>query len=105
MWWIISLISLVLLVIEAVLTTFFVMIALNGFSSLPNALVIIYLACTCGLLPILSLLAGWLAKKLSGSSPLPLWLTGTLTTIVNLVIIPILLFVLTFGLLAAFGEI
>lgn len=105
MWWIISLIGLVLLVIEAVMTTFLLLIVLNGFTSLPDALVNIYLVCTCGLLLLLSLLGGYLAKKLAQISPLPLWLAGVLTTMVNLVIIPVLLFVLTFGLLAAFGMI
>jgi hypothetical protein len=103
MWWIISLISLFLLAVEALVTTFFVMVALNGFPSLPDALVIIYLVCAGGLLLALSGLAGFLARKLADVSRVPLWLGGILTTLVSLVILPVLMFVLTFGLLAGFG--
>jgi len=72
MWWVYSLIALIWLVIEAMVITFFLMVALNGFPSLPDAFVSIYLVCTCGLLPALSLLSGFLAKKFSEINPLPL---------------------------------
>ena len=105
MWWLISLIALVLLAIEAVMVTFFLLIALNGFPSLPDAFAIIYLVCTCGLIPVLSLLGGFLAKKLSETNPLPLWPAGILTMIASVVIMPILLIGLTVVLLLAFGMI
>jgi hypothetical protein len=105
MWWVISLIGLVLLAIEAVAVTFMVMVALNGFPSLPDAFVKIYFVCTLGLLPVLSLLSGFLAKKYAETNPLTLRHAGILTTIASLVIVPILLCGLTFGLLLAFGMI
>jgi len=105
MWWVISLIALVLLFIEAVSVTFFLMVALNGFPSLPDAFVTIYFASTCGLLLALSLLAGFLAKKYSEIKPVPLQQAGVLTIIASFVIVPILLCGLTFGLLLAFGMI
>ncbi len=105
MWWIVSLISLLLLAIEGALTTLMIMILLNGFPSLPDAMVNLYLVCAGGSLPALSLLAGWLARKLSQISRVPLWLAGILTIIASLVMFPILLFVLTFVLLAVFGKI
>ena len=105
MWWVISLIALVFLLSAAVMVTFFLMIALNGFPSLPDAFAYIYLVFTCGTILALSLLAGILAKKYSESKSLPLWLAGTMTTAVGLVIVPILLCGLTFGLLLAFGMI
>ena len=105
MWWIVSLIALVLLLVAAMGVTFFLMVALNGFPSLPDAFVIIYFAFTGVLIPTLSVLAGLQAKKLSKGKPQRLWLAGMLTTIVSLVIVPILLCGLTFGLLLAFGMI
>lgn len=105
MWWVISLIVLVLLLIAAAVVTFFLMVALNGFPSLPDAFVIIYFAFTCGLIPTLSVLAGLLAKRISEGEPERLLPAGILTTIVSLVIVPILLCGLTFGLLLAFGMI
>lgn len=105
MWWIISLIALVLLVIEAVMVTFFVMVALNGFPSLPDAFAIIYLVCTCGLILVSSCLDGFLAKKLSETHSLPLLPAGILTMAVSVVIVPILLVGLTVVLLLAFRMI
>ena len=105
MWWVISLIALVLLFIEAVSVTFFLMVALNGFPSLPDAFAIIYLVFTCGLVLALSLLAGLMAKRFSERNSLPLGLAGMLTVVVGLVMVPVLLCGLTFGLLLAFGMI
>jgi hypothetical protein len=104
MWWIISLIGLVLFAMEAMVTTFFLLVALNGFPSLPDALVVIYLASGCAFVLGLSFLAGWLAKKLAQSSSLPLWFAGFLTTTGSLVLLPIVLSVWTFGLLLIFGQ-
>ena len=105
MWWVYSLIALVWLVIEALAVTFFLMVALNGFPSLPDAFAHIYLVCTCGLLPVLSLLVGFLAKKFSETNPMPLERTGVLAIMISSVILPILLCGLTLGLLLAFGMI
>lgn len=105
MWWVISLVALVLLLIAAAAVTFFLMVALNGFPSLPDAFAIIYLAFACGLVPALSVLAGLLAKRISRGEPERLLPAGILTTIASLVIVPILLCGLTFGLLVAFGMI
>ncbi|PKN93696.1 MAG: hypothetical protein CVU44_07720 [Chloroflexi bacterium HGW-Chloroflexi-6] len=102
-WLIISGIALVLLAVEAVVSTFFILILLNGYTSLPDAISNIYLACTCGLLPALSLAAGFSAKKISEISQIPLWLVGSMAVGIMLVIVPIVLFVLTFVLLGAFG--
>jgi hypothetical protein len=65
MWWIISLIGLVLFAVEAVVTTFFLLVALNGFPSLPDVLVVIYLVSGCAFVLGLSFLAGWLANRLA----------------------------------------
>jgi len=105
MWWVISLIALVLLATEAVMVTFSLMVALNGFPSLPDAFAIIYLVFTCGLILVLSWLDGFLAKKLSETNPLSLQLAGTWTVISSVVIVPILLIGLTVVLLLAFGMI
>ncbi len=105
MWWVYALIALVWLVIEALAVTFFLMVALNGFPTLPDAFVGIYAACTCWVLPILSLLSGVLAKKFSEINSMPLERTGVLTIMVSSVILPILLCGVTFGLLLAFGMI
>ena len=105
MWWTISLIALAWLAIEAVTITFVLMVALNGFPSLPDAFAIIYLVCTCGLVLVLSWLNGFLAEKLSENKPLSLWSAGVLTIIGSTVVMPILLVGLTVVLLVAFGMI
>ena len=106
MWWIISLIALVLLFLGAVVVTFLLMVALNGFPSLPDAFVYVYLVFICVLLPALSLLAGYLAKKYSDRNPnMPLWVAGLLATVASLAVLPILLCGLTFGVLVAFGMV
>jgi hypothetical protein len=105
MWWIVSLTALILLVTEAVMVTFVLLVALNGFSSLPDALAIIYLVCLGGSIPLLSWLDGSLAKKLSETHPLPLWLAGTMTITVSMVYFPLLFIGLTVVLLLAFGMI
>jgi len=103
MWWIISLILIVPLVVEAVATTFVVMVMLNGYSRVPDAMVGLYLTSAVSLIPSLSLVAGLLAKTVSALYPLPLWLSGSLTGLVALVLFPVLLVTLTFLLLAVFG--
>jgi ABC-type uncharacterized transport system YnjBCD permease subunit len=102
-WLIISGIALVLLAAEAVASTFIILILLNGYTSLPDAVSNLYLACTCGLLPTLSLVAGFSAKKISDLSQIPQWLVGFVMIGTTLVIVPIVLFILTFILLGAFG--
>lgn len=104
MWWIISLISLVLFAVEAMITTFFLLVALNGFPSLPDAMVIVYLLSSCAFVLGLSFLAGWLANRLAQSGRLPLWFAGVLTTVGSLVLLPVALSVWTFGLLLLFGQ-
>ena len=44
-------------------------------------------------------------EKLAGASRMPLWLAGIITTGASLMVVPVLLFVLTFVLLIAFGKI
>jgi hypothetical protein len=100
---IIPAITLVVLVIEAVLTTLVLMVVLNGYPSLPDAIMFIYLACSCGLLPALSLLVGFSAQKISEISPIPAWAAGIGLVIVALVVLPVILFGLTFTLLGIFG--
>jgi len=103
MWWIISLLLIPLLLIEAVATTFILMVMLNGYPSLPDALVNLYLVCAIGLVPGLSLLAGFLAQKLSDLQPIPLWVSGSATGLAAVALFPISLITLTFALLAAWG--
>jgi hypothetical protein len=105
MWWMVSLAALIVLAIVAGMVTFVVMVALNGYPSLPDALAIIYLVFTGGLVPVLSLLDGYLAKKLSEAHPLPLWAAGIMTITVSVIYLPILLIGLTVVLLLAFGLI
>ena len=66
-------------------------------------MVLLYGLTPIGLVPGLSLLAGFLAKKLSDFFPIPLWFTGSVTSLITLLAYPIILIVLTFALLAAFG--
>ena len=106
MWWGVSLMALVLLALEAAMVTFVLLVALNGFSSLPDVLGILYLVCTGGSIPLLSWLDGSLAIKLSETHPsLPLWLAGLMTTTVSVVYFPLLPIGLTVVLLLAFGMI
>jgi hypothetical protein len=105
MWWIVSLAALILLAIVAAMVTFVLMVALNGFPSLPDAFPILYLIVTGGLVPVLSLLDGYLAKKLSEANSLPLWAAGMMAITVSAVCLPIPLIGLTVVLLLAFGMI
>lgn len=100
---IVSLIFFLPLLIEAALATFFIMVMLNGYPSLPDAMVTLYLTGTLFLVIGFSVAAGWLAKKLSGALAAPLWLGGILIGWVVILLLPVLLLVLTFGLLAVFG--
>lgn len=100
---IIPAITLVVLVVEAVFTSLVLLVALNGYPSLPDAIAAIYLACTCGLLPALSLLVGFSAQKVSEISPIPAWAAGIGLIVAALVILPVIQFGLTFTLLAIFG--
>ena len=105
MWWIISLAALITLAMDAGMVTFVLMVALNGFPSLPDALAIIYLVFTGGLVLVLSLLDGTLAVKLSAAHPLPGWAAGIMTITVSVVYVPLLLIGLMVVLLLAFGLI
>jgi len=100
---IVSLIFFLPLLIEAALTTFFILVMLNGYPSLPDAMVAIYLTGALFLVGGFSVVAGWLAKKLSGALAAPLWLGGILIGWVVILLLPVSLLVLTFGLLAVFG--
>jgi hypothetical protein len=71
--WILSLILVPLMIVGAVVTTFFLMVMLNGYPSLPDAMVNLYLASACGLILGLSLLAGFLTGKLSEAGKFPGW--------------------------------
>ncbi len=102
-WYIVSVILFLPLFVVAVLSTVFVMIMLNGYPSLPDAMVTLYLTGATFLIIGFSIVAGWLAKKLSSTISVPLWLSGVLTGGVFMVVMPFALLVLTFGLLAVFG--
>ena len=104
MWWVISLISLIVLGITEMMTTFVLLIVLNGYPTLPENLVAIYVVTSCGLLPTVSLLNGLLAKKLSENPSRSLENAGIMTITISVLIVPIILFVLAFGLLAIFGQ-
>lgn len=102
-WYIVSVILFLLLFGVAVLSTLFVVIMLNGYPSLPDAMVTLYLTGTLFLVIGFSVAAGWLAKKLSSALAAPFWLGGILIGWVVILLLPVSLFVLTFGLLAVFG--
>jgi hypothetical protein len=101
--WILSLILVPLMIVGAVVTTFFLMVMLNGYPSLPDAMVNLYLASACGLILGLSLLAGFLTGKLSEAGKFPGWVIGILAGAAALVLLPLILVTLTFVLLAIFG--
>jgi hypothetical protein len=103
MWLIISLLLILLLSLEGVVSTFFIIIMLNGYSSLPDALVNLYLASAVVMLLSLGFGAGFVAHKWAALRPISLWASGSLSGFVALVLYPPLLIALTFGLLAMFG--
>lgn len=103
MWLIISLLLILLLSFEGVVSTFFVIIMLNGYSSLPDALVNLYLASAVVMLLSLGFGAGFVAHKWAALRPISLWASGSLSGFVALVLYPPLLITLIFGLLAMFG--
>jgi hypothetical protein len=103
LWWIISLIALPLLVVQAVLTTVLLIIMLNGYPFLPDAMPVIYAVCTSSLLLALSLACGLAPKKLAQSTSMPMWASGMLMMLAGLMMLPIALCLLTFALLGAFG--
>jgi hypothetical protein len=103
MWWVVSLVLAPLLFMSALITTFLIMVALNGYPSIPDALAGIYLVAALVLTPSLSVMAGRMAGKLSKGRGMPLWLAGLPSGAAALALLPIILGVLTFILLAAFG--
>lgn len=103
MWWVVSLIGLVSLAVEAVITTFFVLVALNGLPSVPDGFVILYLLGGSGFVLASSFLAGKLAARLAERGTLPLWLAGGLTIFGAIILLPIVFFICTFALLLVFG--
>ena len=104
MWWIIITLLLILpLAVEAVATTLFVIIMLNGYPRLPDGMAALYMLGVIGLIPTLSLIAGFAAHKWAALRAIPLWAAGGLTSLITLLVYPISLIVLTFVLLAAFG--
>lgn len=103
MWLIISLLLILLLSFEGVVSTFFIIIMLNGYSSLPDALVNLYLASAVVMLLSLGFGAGFVAHKWAALRPISLWASGSLSGFVALVLYPPLLIALIFGLLAMFG--
>jgi hypothetical protein len=105
LWWVVSLIALVVLLLTSGAMTLIVIIALNGFTYLPDAIGVIYLVFTVGLVIGFSLLAGLVSKNLSQRNDMPLWRTGALTVIIGMLITPTLLCAATTGLLVAFGMI
>lgn len=102
-WIIVSIAMFPILLLEAVLSTFLVMVMLNGYQSLPDLMVAFYLTGTVFLVIGSSLAVGWLAKKLSRGLAAPLWLGGILVGGGFITIMPFALLVMTFGLLAVFG--
>jgi hypothetical protein len=103
MWWVVSLILAPLLLGAALVTTLLLMVALNGYPSIPDALVGIYLAAAFILTPSLSVMGGRMADKLAQGGRMPLWLAGIPSGAAVLVLLPILLGVLIFILMAVFG--
>lgn len=103
MWWIISVILLPLMIVDAGVITFGLMVMLNGYTSIPDALVTIYLVSMVGLVIGLSLLAGVLARKIAARGKIPLWVSGLPTGLAALVLLPVGLVSLTFVLMIVFG--
>jgi hypothetical protein len=101
-WWGLSLAALVLLGAEAMAVTFVVIVALNGYPSIPDAFAIIYLVYAFVLVVGSSLLVGLLAKRLSEASSKPVGLAGMWPLVVSIVIVPVHLVGLTVVLLLAF---
>jgi hypothetical protein len=102
-WLISSAIAFVLLSAQAILATFALMIFLNGYPSIPDAMVIIYLGCTGGIVPALSLLVGWGIKKAAEKTTIRAWLAGIGLAALLILILPAILAGLAFALLAGFG--
>ncbi len=103
MGWLVALVLVPFLALTAMVTTFVLMIVLNGYPSLPGAMVNVYLISAGLLIPGLSILAGFLAQKVSARRGLSLWIGGLLIGAAASVVLPVILFGLTFALLAAFG--
>ena len=103
MWWIISLILILPLIIGAVVTTFILTIMLNGYPGLPDGMINLYLICICSLIPVLSLLAGFLAQKIADRRSISLLFSGILTGLAVVTLFPVMLVTLTFVLLVSYG--
>ena len=102
-WLIVSMVTVILLLAQAGLTTFVLMVALNGYPSIPDAMVNTYLTCACGSIPSLAFLSGWAAKKVSEKTKIPAGLAGIGFAGLAILLLPAILAGVTFALLAGFG--
>jgi len=89
--------------VDLVVTTIFLMVMLNGYPSLPDGFILLYLGGAIGLVAGLSLLIGWVSKKLEDTLKIPIFAGGPLIGATALVLLPVSLVSLTFTLLGAFG--
>jgi hypothetical protein len=105
MGWVISLVSGILLLGEALVVTFALMILTDGVTQPPDAFVYLYLAFTLVLVVVGGVLDGLLAKRLSERKSLPLWGAGLATMAASLVIFPTLQCGISAVLLVAFDVI
>lgn len=83
MWWIVSLVTLIILMPLAVAEAFMAMIMANGYMGNTDPMVFSYLACQGLSLLAFSLLSGLLAKLLKTRFALPLWLGGGVAVILT----------------------
>ncbi len=104
MWIVIGLVGLVVVSITSVISTLFVIVMLNGFTSLPDDMVLLYGGCAFGLGPLFGLLSGLASKKISEISSIPAWLAGIGFISAFTTLTPFVLVGFTLFLLVAFGK-
>ncbi len=105
MWFVITLLAFILLSVEVVITTFCILILLNGFPTLPDAFVTIYLTSSCFLILFFSAVDGVIAKIVSLWKPSGQWYAGVTMVLLSLIAMPILLIGLIAMLLSLFNMV
>ena len=104
MWIVVGLVGLISVSITAAVSTLFVIVMLNGFTLLPDEMVILYAGCAFGLGPLFGLLSGLASKKISEMSSIPAWLVGIGFISAFTALTPFVLVGFTLFLLVAFGK-
>ena len=86
MWWIVSLVTLVVFIPLMVAEAFLAMVLANGYMGNTDPMAISYLICQAGGVLLLSLLSGLLAKILTERFSMPLWASGIAMVIFSAII-------------------